>query len=422
MIRGHTPVTDNVFDHDDGVVDQDTDGEDQCEEGDAVQCVAVQIEDSQRERERHRNRGEDNQRFAEAERESDQDADRDHGDQHVPQQFVRFFLGRVAVVAGDGHLHVRRDYAAAQGFQAMEDILADADRVGSFAFGDGNRYGWEETFAVGKTDVLQGLFAAVGDLGYIVDENRLLIGDTGDHVANIVGGAEELAGFQKILPVAAGERARRHPSIGQAEGSGDLQWRKVVRIQAGRIESDLNFAALAADQRHGRDIRRLLDRIIHLRGDAAQLDVAVALAPKGERQDRHIVNRARLDERERCAGRNQIKIRVQLLIQADDAFLFVLPDQETHDGSGHAGTGGGVYILDAGDFPEEFFHRLGDALLHFASGGAGHLDENIDHRHDDLRLLFTRQFPDGEGAEQHGAGDDERRELRPDPDAGEVSG
>ncbi len=54
---------------------------------------------------------------------------------------------------------------------------------------------------------------------------------------------------------------------------------------------------------------------------------------------------------------------------------------------------------------------------------AGHLHEDVDHRHDDLRLFLARQLPHREGAEQQRAADDQqRRQLGGDPRVGEPPG
>ena len=49
-------MADDILHHDDGVVHEDADRKDQREERDAVEGVAVEIEDQQRQAERHRDR------------------------------------------------------------------------------------------------------------------------------------------------------------------------------------------------------------------------------------------------------------------------------------------------------------------------------------------------------------------------------
>ena len=61
------------------------------------------------------------------------------------------------------------------------------------------------------------ILGAVGHLGDILDEDGLAVVDAGNHITNVRGSAQELAGFQQKLPVAAGEFARPHPPVGKAQ-------------------------------------------------------------------------------------------------------------------------------------------------------------------------------------------------------------
>ena len=135
-----------------------------------------------------------------------------------------------------------------------------------------------------------------------------------------------------------------------------------------------------------------------------------------------IVDRARLDERGHHAGGHQVDIGMQLLIQPHDAFLFVLTHLEPDDRERHAGRRGRIDVLHAGDLPQEFLHRLGDALFHFACRRAGHRHEHVDHRHDDLRFLFARQADDREQAEDERRADKQRRQFGIDERLGDLPG
>ena len=290
------------------------------------------------------------------------------------------------------------------------------------AIGDGD--GGQEFARAGvrHANVLGGLFAAIGHFGDVAHEHRLVVGHAGHHVAHVFGGAQKLAGFEQVFAVGGVELAGGQAAVGEPERAGHLQRREVVAREFAFIEDDADFAPLPADQRDGGDIGHLLDGVVHLGRDAPQFEIAVAVAGKRQRQNRHIVDGSRLHQRLRGARRDEVEIGGQLLIEADDALLFVLPHVETHDGQGHAGAGSGVDVLDAGDLPQQFLHRLGDALFHFVGRCAGHLHEDVDHGHDDLRLFLARQFPDGEAADQQRAGDDQRSQLGRDPRVGEAPG
>src|SRR5437867_11721219 len=79
-----------------------------------------------------------------------------------------------------------------------------------------------------EANVLRGLLAAIGHLCHVTYKNRLVVGDAGGHVANVLRGAQELTGLEEILPVAAGEFTRSHPAIGKAQCPHHLKGGKVV--------------------------------------------------------------------------------------------------------------------------------------------------------------------------------------------------
>ena len=59
----------------------------------------------------------------------------------------------------------------------------------------------------------------------------LPFGDADHHVAHVLGGAQELAGFEQELAVAGVELARRQAAVGQPERAGHLQGREIVGRQ-----------------------------------------------------------------------------------------------------------------------------------------------------------------------------------------------
>ena len=147
----HRPVADDVLDHDDGVVDQDADREDQREEADAVDRVAHQPGGEEREEDRRRDDDEHDKPLAPADREGDQHDDRDRRQAQVEEQLVRLLGGGRAVVASDGDLDVRGDDAALDGVEAPQHLVGDDDGVGALALGNRDSDGRAPLhFAVGE--------------------------------------------------------------------------------------------------------------------------------------------------------------------------------------------------------------------------------------------------------------------------------
>ena len=102
----HRPVAGDVLDHDDGVVDQDADREDQREQADAVERVAHDARGKEREQDRGRDDDGDHERLAPADGDRDEDDDRDRREAEMEEELVGLLVGGLAVVAGDRHLDV----------------------------------------------------------------------------------------------------------------------------------------------------------------------------------------------------------------------------------------------------------------------------------------------------------------------------
>ena len=151
-------MADNVFDHDDGVVHEDADGKNQREERDAVQREAVEIKHQQSQRQRGRNRNGHDDGFAPAQREQNQQRHADHGDEHVPEQFVGFFLRRQAVISRDGHLHFGGNDAAFERVNFSQDFVGNGDGIRPRPLG--NAQGDGGFFNVGQAS---SLFLTFGD-------------------------------------------------------------------------------------------------------------------------------------------------------------------------------------------------------------------------------------------------------------------
>ena len=134
-VLGQAEVAHHVLHVDDGVVHQDADGEDEGEEGDAVEGEAEQIEGRQGQGQGHRDGNGHHPGLSPAQDQGDQQADAGHRQAHVEQQLVGLLPGRLAVVAGHGHLDVRRDDPAAQGLDLAQHLGDHLHGVGPGALG-----------------------------------------------------------------------------------------------------------------------------------------------------------------------------------------------------------------------------------------------------------------------------------------------
>ena len=89
---------------------------------------------------------------------------------------------------------------------------------------------------------------------------------------------------------------------------------QVARGEPLRVEEHADLAAIPADQRGLGDLRDRLHRIVHLSSDPTKHGMIVACAVERQRENRHVVDRARLDQRRTDTKRDAVEIRLQLLV------------------------------------------------------------------------------------------------------------
>ena len=402
MLADHPRVADDVLDHDDRVVHQDADREDQREERDAVQGVAEEIEQEERERQRDRNRDQHHGRLAPAEDQPDQRRDREDGEQHVPQQLVALVGGRLAVVAGDGELHVRRHQRPLQRVELRRDAPGDVGRVGALPLGDGDGDGRLRAGGLRlEGDVRRRLGVAVDDVRHVAHEHGTPARRGHDGVAQIIGRAQAVPRLE-AGHAAARDRARRgaaHVGAGDRLLNGERI--EIVGRQPRGVDVHADLPRPPADDRHLRHVVDFGDGVPQLDGQQSQLIVRVPRRPHRDGQDRHVVDRARLDDGTDHARRDAVRVRGELLVEANERGFQGLVHREAGDDHRLSGARGRVDVFHAGHFPEQLLQRTRDPLFDVRRCRPGHLDEDVDHRHDNLRFLFARQRQHRQGAERH---------------------
>jgi len=206
-------MPDDIFDHDDRVVDEDADREDQREKRDAIQREAEQVENQQRQRERGRNGEGDDGRFAPAKREPDQRRNADDREAHMEQEFVRFLRGGLAVVARDGNVHIARDDGTLERFDFAQHLPSDGNRIRSGALRDAERDGGFFTrrrgarCAKAEKSVIGRLLRAIHDGRDFAQIHGPPAKDADDHAAHLLRAGEEAAGFDDDFLVVRREAA-----------------------------------------------------------------------------------------------------------------------------------------------------------------------------------------------------------------------
>ena len=285
-------MADDVLDDDDRVVHQDADREDEREERDPVEGVAVEVEDEQRERERRRDGEEHDRRLAPAEEQQDEQGHPEHGDAHVQEQFVALLGGRVSVVARDRHADLGRDDPSAEGLEAGARLPDDFDGVGARTLGEGERdRGFERALLVGMEDVVARVVGLRAHRRHVAEAHGLSAFEPDDEVAEILFPREGPADLEVDLFAAEGAGAELTRLIGLLDRADDLRRRHAVGREPLRIEPDAHRQAAPADDRRLRGGGKGLEGFLRLRRDTTQLQMAEFRAMERDREDGDVVDR-----------------------------------------------------------------------------------------------------------------------------------
>ena len=240
-----------------------------------------------------------------------------------------------------------------------------------------------------------------------------------DQRAHVIGIPEKTVEVDGERLVVLGDHSRIRLAVFHLQRILQARSADAVSGQSRRIRLHEHGAPLASDELRGGYVGNLLQIVPEFCGGAPDLVSIQLVAPQRKRQKRDVVDGTRLDQRLRSARRNQVKIREHLLIQPDDALFFVLAHVKADNRHARAGAGGRIDIFDARDFPEQALHRPGDPGFHFLGRCSRKGDHDVDHRNDDLRLLFPGKHKNSGYSERNRGQQNQRRKLRVDEGVGQ---
>ena len=252
--------------------------------------------------------------------------------------------------------------------------------------------------AVSKKNIIADLLRAIFNIRHISQIYRVVAKHADHQVLHIAHAGEEISGFHEILPVQLLEITDRQVLVSRLDLLGNLQRINLIGAHAFLIENDAHLTALSAGQLEFRHIADFFDLGAQFSTDAPQLITVVMFAPEGEGQHRHIINRFDLDERRKGQFPGHfIHMLHHGAPEFDQALFGIISHIIAGGDKCKIGAGGGIHILNPGDFIDHPFQRLGHPLFHLFGTAAGEGNKNIHHRHHDLRFFF----PGGQISSEH---------------------
>ena len=421
----------DVFDHDDGVVDQDADREDQCEQADPVDGVAQQVGGEEGQQDRRRDDNRCHARLAPADGEADQDDDRQGGQAQVEQQLIGLFVGGSAVVPGDRHIQAVGKQRAPQRLDARQDLLRDDDGVRPLALGDREADRRSFAPAVVRARIAPGvglvLARRLDDAGDIADIDGLAPGGGQRQKTDLGRAGQGLTGSDVNRLAAVAHLTRREGPVGLPNSVHQGAQRHAMLGEACRVRLHTDFLRTAAHDEGQPDIIDLGDLGPELAGEFEQGLVgplACGAGPGRQRQHqaRHVIDAPGLDQGFGDAGGNPVVVGADFLMNADCRRVRIGPDVEACGDHDLVVVGEGVDVFHARHALDDRLQRLADQFDRVRRPQPRGGDHDVDHRHADLRLFLPGNRHQGQQAHGDGGQQDERRQRRTDRDPGQPSG
>src|SRR5690606_33274493 len=260
------PVAHDVFQRDDGVVDQHSDAEGEAAEGDHVERHVEQIQEEERGDRRYRNGDTDDERGRDG---TEKDEQHGHGDQAAHQTVFNHRADRHADHVGVVPDHLKLHRLAILFNQAVElgaDAVRDGDRVrlGLFLHAHRNARGAVEPCEAGLGLV------RVRYPGDGFDAHDAARPDVDHGLGNLVKTGEFAHGAHGEFPAVGAHGTYGIIQVAGGQSLHALLDGAVVLFEAQGIELDANFPLRAAfDGDRGASVDALKARFDHIFGEAA---------------------------------------------------------------------------------------------------------------------------------------------------------
>ena len=419
------PAAVDIFYHHDGIIHQDTDGEDEGEEADPVDGV---VPDPSHEDGHEQDDGNDqhdhDSRAQGAEGPPHQEEDPAGGDEEFEDELADLVVRRGAVIAGDTDFDVVGDALALEFLHPGEDGIGHAHAVGQFLLGDGDGHrrhaigldalGGGRTRVVG--DQMPRVLRTLGDPRHVPDIDGLTLMSAHHQAADIVHALQEGTGGDGEMGAAGLETPGEGLGIGGLDGLSHLIQADPVAGQALGLDVHRDLLAATTDDEGAGRILNLLDGLKHVLGQQPQLAIvhvrqAVAVRvhrPEGKGHDGDIIDALALDQRLHDPGWDLVLIGGELVVDLDQGRAHGLADIELDGDHAAVALGRGVNVLDARYLAHDPLQRLHGEVTDLLGRGPGVLHHDVDHGHRDLRIFLPRRHDQAEQA-HHEHGDIEER-------------
>ena len=254
---------------------------------------------------------------------------------------------------------------------------------------------------------------SVPHVGYVVEDDSDAVHHVHDRAAQRGYIRDEVARIDESEGVALVESARWVTHVRYAERPCDFERRRLACSKRVRIQLDANHAGTPPDHLGAVRLWQRLKLDLEFLGDAAQgevVDGRGSLAPERRDHDRDIVDLDGLHHPRTDGWRDLVRVRVDLVVDLDEAVFAVFSDPEAYGDDGASRERHGVDVLDPVDLREKLLDPGRHLALDLVDGQSRSRDVDVRHGHDDLRLLLARSHDERDQAGQDRQDDEDRRQ------------
>ncbi len=192
----------DIFDDNNGVINQNADGKDQGKQGNAIQGIAVEIKDQQGQCEGRRDGQHDHNRLTKTEKKQDQQRDTENSYAHVQQQLIRLFRRRFTIISRHTDLQIGRNQRPFKAVNFCFNFVNYVYRVGPGPLG--HRQGHRRFFSLPGLPIENisiRLLRPINNLSDIIQIHRPAAIDPNNDPSDLCGRAEKLTGLQQNLMI-----------------------------------------------------------------------------------------------------------------------------------------------------------------------------------------------------------------------------
>ena len=418
----HGKMTMDVLRNNNRIINHNTRHKNQRKQRHPVQRIIQQIIDQQRQGKRDRHRSQHHQRPPPPKEKPHHNRHRHNRHQQMLQQRKHLLRGRRPIVPRLRHRNILRNNRLAQTRNPLHHPVRQHRSIAPLALRHRQRHRriltrhrtLRSSRRPSEKVVIIDLFRSVNHTGHITQIDRRRPINTHNNITHISRTLQKLPRTNHNLLLHRLQLTRSHLTVRHLHLPRNLQRTHIELLQLLPVKHNPHLPFQTTLNLDITDIPDLLQLISHRHRCLPDLKRILALAPEGQVKHRHIINRHLLHQRELHTLRHLVHMLHQGRPELHHTLLRILTHLITHRHQSHIRHRGRIDIIHTRNFSQRPLNRLGHPSLNLRRQRTRERNKQINHRHNNLRLLLPRCHKRRHNPHQQGSHHQQRRNLRID--------